>query len=50
MCFAGDNPARRCNRKERSVFNLRGKEGCLEGRDCGRVVKASTVFVLGPSD
>jgi len=29
---------------------LRGKEGCLEGRDCGRVVKALTVFVLGPSE
>ena len=29
---------------------LRGKERCLKGRNCGRVVKASTVFVLGPLD
>ena len=29
---------------------LRGKEHCLKGRNCGRVVKVLTVFVLGPSD
>ena len=43
MCVAGEYPARRCNPKERSV----GNERCIEGRDCGREVKASTVFGLG---
>jgi len=46
MCVTGDNPARRCNPRERLVFSLRGNEWRIEGRDCGREVKASTVFGL----
>jgi len=46
MCVAGDNPAWQCNPRECLVFSLRGNEWRIEGCNCGRKVKASTVFGL----
>ena len=31
MCVAGDNPARRCNPKDRLVFNFEGKRAVYQG-------------------